>query len=68
MNQAQFIARIAHHIRGACAMPARQALQVARQAYQALLIDSDIAFGDPAFAWDAAAARSVAVEYEIAYW
>lgn len=68
MTRTQFIVAMARHIAAVGRFGARQALPMAAEAYRAFEADNRIAFGDPGYAWDAAAARVVATEYETAHW
>lgn len=70
LTRTQFIVAIAIEI-AVCSkflLPAGEPLRLARRAYHAFEDANDIAFGDPAFAWDQDAARTVAREYEIDHW
>lgn len=68
MTRTQFIVTMAIHIAERGGITAARALPIAARAYHAFADDNRIAFGDPGFAWDRAAASIVATEYEIACW
>jgi hypothetical protein len=68
MTRIQFIVAMAVHIAERGGLSAAHAMPIAAQAYQAFEDDNRVAFGDPGFSWDGAAARVVATEYEIACW
>lgn len=46
----------------------KQAYEMARRAYATFLSDEKITFGDKRYAWDRAAAKTIAHEYEIDHW
>lgn len=68
LTRAQFIVEMAVEIGRFGSLPAGAALPLASTAYQQFERDNQIAFGDPAFAWDEDAARTVAREYETDHW
>jgi hypothetical protein len=49
-------------------LPARKALDLARNAYRDFLHDEDIQFGAPAFDWSEDGARDLIQSYEIDHW
>lgn len=68
LTRAQFIVAMAVEIGCSGALPAGVPLHLARRAYHAFEDDTGIQFGDPDYAWDEDAARTLAREYETDHW
>jgi len=68
LTRTQFIVAMAVEIGRAGALAAGEPLHLASAAYRQFEADTGVRFGDPDHAWDEAAARTIAREYEIDHW
>lgn len=66
LTRTQFIVQMAIHIARCAGLDAKRALPIAASCYKEFMDEIAVTHGDPRYAWDEAAARTVVAEYELA--